>query len=720
MKVVMISSDPDILRKDSPAARRLEDYRGMVEALFPLVIAGSNNVLGFLRAYREGARTLTRESAKNFLITSQDASERGFIAWILARRFHVPLELQIHTDILSPWYRRESLKNKVRVMLARFLLPRASHIRVVSERIKRSLIKQLSILENKINVLPILILTETRGIKNMPSQENYASFTFLMVSRLTKEKNIDLALRSFASLVKIHPQTHLVIVGDGPEKQKLETLASRLHIPASRFQFVGWQDNLEQYWQKADCYLLTSNYEGYGRTPIEALTNGVPVIMTDVGIAGELVRNEDNGLIVAVHDEAALTAAMRRMVEDEVLREKLSSNARDITKYLLSKDAYLAAMKQNWEEALKKYNKPRVAYILPEYNIDIDTHFLHLYGLIDRAYGKLDIQLVIEKGRNKNDLFPSATGVIIQRYNWIPFRFFELLLILMRLRLRGIRNFYTHYSFFGGLAAITVTKLFGGKAFYWNCGMPWLYKKERGWFEERLFRFILRNSILVTGTEGMAQQYRAHYQLRENRILVMPNWITPSLYFENLSSRDDIRKRLNLPLNKKIVLFVHHLSKRKGAHRIVPIAQALRDIPHIFFMIVGEGPEKANIEWGIKNYELGEVTRMEGSAPAHRIPLYMQAADVFFMPSDEEGFPHVILEAMAVGTPFVASDMGGTREIIPESAKQYLCAPDDIECFADHIRALLTKSPERSKELRRFVERYDIARAVERFVTLFA
>lgn len=155
MKILMISSDLEILREGSQAAGRFDEYRGMVEAIYPIVIAGSKNISGFFRAWREGSRILGVWKNNDTLITSQDPFERGFIAWLLARRFGVPLELQIHTDLFSPWFWRESTKNKIRVLLAHFLLPRATTIRVVSKRVKQSIIEKFSTSEDHIMVLPI-------------------------------------------------------------------------------------------------------------------------------------------------------------------------------------------------------------------------------------------------------------------------------------------------------------------------------------------------------------------------------------------------------------------------------------------------------------------------------------------------------------------------------------------------------------------------------------
>lgn len=679
----MISADPKVLEEGSEVAKRIDDYRALVEDLCVLIIARPWNILGFLRSYRDGARLLKTWHRKEVVVTSQDPFERGCIAWLLAWRFNAPLELQIHTDFLSPWFWRESLKNKTRVTIARFLLPRATTIRVVSERIKRSLVERRIVREKCITTLPIFV--DSMCIKNKPSQKSVTSFTFLIVSRFTKEKNIPLALRAFERIYKDYPRTRLIIVGEGPERRRIELRIKNYELGDHIF-LKGWQNDLESYWRQADCYLLTSNYEGYGRTAVDALTHGVPVIMTDVGVAGEIVKNEENGLVVPVSDEHALAKAMHKA---------LHYPWRFSRPPLISRKEYMMRVRKNWEYTLRRFSMPRLVYILPEYHPDIGTHFYYLGGFIKKILEHMQIYAIEEKR---------------QRFRLVP--------KLIGLRLRGVRDFYVHYSFYGALMCIMVTKLFGGRVFYWNCGMPWLYEKERGWCEERIFRFILRHTILVTGTKGMAERYIAYYRLKEDDVRVMPNWIDLSSY-RVLPSQERARKELHLPLNKKIVLFAHRLSKRKGAHRIAAIAEALRNVSDTLFVIVGSGPEEKELESRIKNHELGDIIKLKGSIPARRMPLYMRAADIFFMPSDEEGFPHVILEAMATGTPFVASDIGGVSEIIPDEAKQFLCRPDDIICFAKNITYFLYNRNDVAERLPAFVQRYDIGKVAEKFIMLY-
>src|SRR3989344_6970392 len=129
MKVLMLSSDP----RNS----RLKRY---AEVLEKLEIIGFERKDGrfarFWKGYKKAREILSRERFD--LITAQEI-EHSFLAWLLSNKFKIPWQMQIHTHIFSPYYVKHSVFNFFRRMLAKFLIPRASCVRVVSERIRKSI-----------------------------------------------------------------------------------------------------------------------------------------------------------------------------------------------------------------------------------------------------------------------------------------------------------------------------------------------------------------------------------------------------------------------------------------------------------------------------------------------------------------------------------------------------------------------------------------------------
>ena len=183
-------------------------------------------------------------------------------------------------------------------------------------------------------------------------------------------------------------------------------------------------------------------------------------------------------------------------------------------------------------------------------------------------------------------------------------------------------------------------------------------------------------------------------------------------------------KKLKNPGNKRIILFIHHLSPRKGSHVIAPVAKVLSSLrKDVFFIIIGSGTGEKQLCDQIKKDSLESIIKLRGNIPNSEIPGYFSAADVFFMPSQEEGFPRVILESMATGVPFVASNVGAVAEIVPAVSSDYLITPDDINGFAEKLNKILsTSDSERiklSSALKEHVKRFDVGIIAKNFIELF-
>lgn len=308
-----------------------------------------------LAAYRIGRFILRRHRID--LLTAQDPAESGITAWLLKRVSGIPLHIQVHTDILSPAFRKNSWKEYFRWRLARFVVPRADYIRVVSRRIADSLHSSLGIPAARITVLPMFV--DREAIANArPAfylRARYPAFDFiiLMVSRLNRDKRVDLALKAFAGFRKEFLKVGLVIVGDGPERKNLELKTYNLKLTGS-VRFEGWREDLIPYYKGADLYLLTSAFEGYGRTVVEAAAAGLPIVMTDVGVAGDVIRDRETGRVVPVGDVGVLVRALADACRDYPAMRRMAERAQAEVQRLPPR---------TWEEYLEFYRK---SYQMPQ------------------------------------------------------------------------------------------------------------------------------------------------------------------------------------------------------------------------------------------------------------------------------------------------------------------------------------------------------------------
>ena len=369
-------------------------------------------------------------------------------------------------------------------------------------------------------------------------------------------------------------------------------------------------------------------------------------------------------------------------------------------------------------ESMKKTAsvKKKICYILPEFREEIDSHFSYLYDFINVVSKDADIFLVVEKGNPPRDRFKSVSHLRKMHVHFLPLRIVEEFVILKWARLLGYKIFYTHYSYTGALLSALVTRILGGRAYYWNCGMPWLYGKQRA-----LCIILKVVHVLVTGTVTMRELYAKEFNLTQKKIAVMPNWIDLQA-FRRDGTKESIRRELDLPLDRKIVLFVHRLSERKGAGKIIQIASAVQE-QSALFVVIGDGPLRKEIQDALEKNGLKKDILLLGKIPHRDVAAYFFASDIFIMPSEEEGFPHVLLEAMAAGLPFVATSVGGVRDIVPTMLQKYCVKSGNAIDFTACLKELLESSTLRLQVgmiEKSHVRKYDIHAVVEQFLIVVA
>ena len=239
MKILNLSLDKSILDKNSKVARRVVEYGDLAdryivvvpdkdykeirlsEKVFVYGSGGGNKIFQLINVYRTAKKLLRQE--KFDLVTVQDQYYLALVGRILAKKFKIGLELQIHG------FEKYSGLRKI---IADFAIPRASAIRCVSQRLKRQLTNYFGVREEKITVAPIFAKTQfpTRlpdgqvsnfQFPNKSQNKNPENkFVFLTVGRLVAVKNISLQIRAMAEVVKKYPNVELWIVGDGLERKK--------------------------------------------------------------------------------------------------------------------------------------------------------------------------------------------------------------------------------------------------------------------------------------------------------------------------------------------------------------------------------------------------------------------------------------------------------------------------------------------------------------------
>lgn len=376
MKVLSLSLDPLILNKDSVVASRSIRYGEALEAytiivpspksdvvtLSPLCAVygtgGTTKISKLIQIWRIATKLLKVNTYD--VISSQDTYFLGFIAYLLARKYHLGLEVQVlGIEKMS----------SLRRFLTKFVLTKAGSIRVLSLGLKKRLVTEFGISDARMMLVPIFVDVSSLGFstENLPlemrrkledathsfAQKYDGRFNILSVNRLVSIKNISMQIGVLRILKDTYPQVLLHIVGDGPLQlalqKQIEDYGLTEHVILHGFKSGA---DLSPFFTQSDCFVLTSDFEGYGMVVIEAATAGLPIVMTDVGCAGEVIINEKSGLIIPIKDTKACVAALTHLIENKELQERLRTGAQASIAQLPTFDTVLGKYKASWQQAL--------------------------------------------------------------------------------------------------------------------------------------------------------------------------------------------------------------------------------------------------------------------------------------------------------------------------------------------------------------------------------
>jgi glycosyltransferase involved in cell wall biosynthesis len=153
----------------------------------------------------------------------------------------------------------------------------------------------------------------------------------LSVGRLSREKGHADLIQALPKIVELAGKMslRLVIVGEGPERPRIEKLCRKLRL-TDAVTLTGQQEDINRYYSMADVFLLPSHSEGCPNVLLEAMAAGVPVVVTEVGGIPELVTNGRDAILVKKKDPPGLASATAKVLQDRELCERLVSSAREV------------------------------------------------------------------------------------------------------------------------------------------------------------------------------------------------------------------------------------------------------------------------------------------------------------------------------------------------------------------------------------------------------
>ncbi len=175
----------------------------------------------------------------------------------------------------------------------------------------------------------------------------------------------------------------------------------------------------------------------------------------------------------------------------------------------------------------------------------------------------------------------------------------------------------------------------------------------------------------------------------EDKVTVLRNGVDAALF----RPLDRASTRAGLGLRRPTLLSVGHLIERKGHHRVI---EAMTRLPEFELIIVGEGPERGRLVALIKQFNLADRVRLLGARLHEELPSIYSAADILVLASSREGWANVLLEAMACGTPVVASNIWGNPEVVQRPEAGTIADENSPGGIAAAVQRLAARLPDRN------------------------
>jgi radical SAM protein with 4Fe4S-binding SPASM domain len=548
-------------------------------------------------------------------------------------------------------------------------------------------------------------------------------------ARLTAQKGLDNLLLATSELARRKRPVQLVLAGAGPERERLASLAAHLGLEDC-VHFPGHVANVPSLLGAADLFCHPSLADGLPNAVAEAMAMGLPVVASSVGGVPEIIRHEQNGLLVRAHDIHQLTHSLSRLLDDAPLARRLGAAAAESIRHEMDFSARCRA----WEEA--------VAEDLEEYRTGATTR--RAPGAPDaRTYPVLFLLTHLRTGGEETETAILARYLDQSRY---PMSVMTTSAVNepspAAQRLRALRISIDDGCHALSSDAAKVDHIVGyirrqGIRIVVACQDTTLayrvFEKlkpgecnliEHAGIEAEVDRIPKTFTSCLVGVSPAIARAASRRFAEPGKTRYLPSMVDVSEYWHH--ERDSLRKGYGFG-DDIVVTFVGRLDGRKGLNDLLDAAGVLvPELPNIRFLAIGppDAYQPAHAQQVIQ--------RAIDELPPHRfifagarddVPSILRASDIFVLPSRGEGMSHAINEAGAAALPVVAYHDGAAADQLAHGTAGLLVRPGDVAGLVAALRTLAADGPLRHSlgtALRsRVLDEYSAQRVMPRWHLLF-
>ncbi|HOZ36567.1 MAG TPA: glycosyltransferase family 4 protein [bacterium] len=354
MKVLMLSNDLALLGAQTSTGDTISRhcaYGQLVEQLSIIVLTKKDRFQPLalspqVSSYPTAPATWPGSYVKNILavatalfrdnyydlIVCQDPFFTGLSGCRLKKKYGSKLLIDFHGDFwANPYWTRENPLRLGLLALSKLTVKKADALRVVSSGLKKKLVRAGL-------RLPIAVIPTPVNLENFKTPDGQAVLSIknqfsgqkilLFVGRLTAEKNLPFLLKCFANIVRRQPRTTLLIIGDGPEKDRLQKVINTRQL-SNQVKLLGQinYQSLLNYFHAADIFVLASRHESFGKVILEAAAAGKPTVASATTGAKEIILDGQTGFLVPVNNAKKFTDKITLLLSESDLAHQMGANA---------------------------------------------------------------------------------------------------------------------------------------------------------------------------------------------------------------------------------------------------------------------------------------------------------------------------------------------------------------------------------------------------------
>ena len=552
----------------------------------------------------------------------------------------------------------------------------------------------------------------------------------ITTSRLVPKNGLDTVIRALSFIRKKEKKLPIkfLILGTGPEAHNLKDLARSLGVlDALIFAGEFSHKNLLKYLKIADVFVRPSRSEGMGNSFIEAMAAGIPVIGTAVGGIPDFLQDGKTGFFTKVDEPEELSQKILSIINGEISKDGIIEAAKK-----------LVIEKYDWEKIsgnfgslflsqIDRFSKPFILLATGIFPPDIGGPSTYTKTIAEELAKRNFIIKVITYSDVKisNFQFPISNKISNNKSENTEYQIqdtkYKLITVSRKIPkvlrhfiyfLKCLKNgfntdvFYAQDAVSAGFpsfaASVILRKKYIVKVtgdYAWEQGMTRFgisdpieafEAKKYGpaiEFLRFLQSYVSRLSDKVIVPSEYLKKIVSGWNVKEEKISVIYN----SAEIPNIKeSKISLRKKLNIGEEEKILISVGRLVKWKGFDGLIDVFSALnKNNKNLRLLIIGDGPERENLELRIKNYELGNTAVLLGKLSHDETLKYVKAGDIFILNTAYEGFSHQLAEVMSLGIPIITTRAGGNIEIVKDRENGLLVDYNDKNAIKEAIVALL-------------------------------